>query len=114
MSVYIFDANALALMGQVEGAEWLERQQSAAESTGSNFISFKRAWDLAVELGETWSDNVDPKLVDVCQFSDGAIYGEGGYARYIVRSDGEIVLLRWSTRSEKLQLAVKTGFSVRL
>jgi len=40
------------------------------------------------------------------------IYGESGYARYIVRDDGEIVLDQDSTRPARAQQAREVGFKV--
>lgn len=110
MSLYIFDPNALQVLGQIEGADWL-KLQSNRPANGYSFQAYLDTWERLKAEGYTpFPGNISPYLFDIV--SDGAIYGESGYARYIVRGDGEIVLLRWSTRPEKIALAESLGVTV--
>ena len=58
------------------------------------------------ESGEQWEGNLHPAG------GDGTIYGDGGYARYRVYGNGEVVLVASNTRPERVAKAVAAGFTV--
>lgn len=118
--VFVFDPDVLDRLAAVEGAPWAEGQRTGAGLGGPpaevahTIAAFQAAWTtLQAELagtGETWGGTLDPG--DFGGPRGGTIYGEGGYARYVVRGDGEVVLLGNSTRPEKVTLARAAGFRV--
>jgi hypothetical protein len=109
MSVYIFDADALAKLAAVEGQPWAE-QQARKRQSPYGFYAWLAAWQEKESLSETYPD---ASVRDFLENGDGTIYGDGGYARYVVCSDGELVLLGSSTRDAKKAVAVAQGFTVR-
>ena len=125
MSLYVFDPDALHVLGRLEGDAWHARQRAillrsggepprtgaAAANYCTSFAAFLDTWRALAEAGELpWPDAISPRLIDVA--GDGMIYGEDGVARYVVRGDGEVVLLRWSTRPTKVALAEEIGVTV--
>ena len=111
MPIFIYDPDALDKLTAVEGESWKRHQLENARDSNS-FPTWVRAWNHMKSEGlDCAPDNFSPGMV-FDSIGDGAIYGEGGYARYIVRCTGEIVLLKWSTRDAKLELAKEVGFTV--
>lgn len=108
MAVYIYEEHALARLTSVEGTEWARTQTDRVHNP-HGFYAFLKEWQEIqdeLEPGEVWEDNLCP------DGGDCAIYGNAGYSRYIVRGDGEIVLLSWSTRAEVQERARQAGFRV--
>ncbi len=108
MSVYIYEDSALEQLAAVEGAQWA-REQASRPHSPTGFYAFVKEWRLIqeeLEPGEVWEDNLCP------DGGDCAIYGKEGYSRYVVRGDGEIVLLGWSARDEIQERARRAGFRV--
>jgi hypothetical protein len=115
----IYDPDVVDRIGEVEGPRWAKMQRTGAglggdpAKNGTSVRAFVDAWEvlqaeLAASPGTTWTDRLNPQDFGG-PGSDGSIYGEGGY---VVRPDGEVCLLRWSTRPEKLELAERVGFRV--
>lgn len=110
MSVYITDPDALDRLEAIEGTWW--RHQGHGEE---NFNRMHRAYlefqhslvEYEIEP-EEWTDA--PLLED--GDLEPVLYGKEGYSRYALRPDGELVLLGWSTRPERLEQASNEGFSV--
>jgi len=108
MGVYIYEGSALTKMAMVEGADWA-REQAARPTNAHGFFAYLNEWKMIqdeLEPGEVWEDNL------CTDGGDSAIYGKEGYSRYIVRGDGEIVLLSWSAREEVQSRARRAGFRV--
>ena len=110
MSLYIFDETALAVLGELEGKPWLELQ-SRNDTSPYCFPAWRKAWDEKVRAGEEYRD--EPVASFLEGSGDGAIYGEGGYARFVVQADGELVLLRWSATESKVRKAERLGLRIR-
>lgn len=117
MPVYIHDADALDRLASVEGDRWrLYQEQHFDNAYG--FYAYQRGWNeyrkAVGELGSGLTDEGSMWEGGALWIGggDGAIYGEGGYTRYAVRSDGEIVLLAWSARDDKRERARTIGFTI--
>lgn len=109
MTTHIYDDNALQLLAQIEGALW-EQLQHASPSLGTSFFTWFGAWQA--KQASEYRDSEDP-LADFVEVShDGVIYGEGGWHRWKVTAQGELVLLRWSSRAPRIAQAQELGFSV--
>jgi hypothetical protein len=96
----IFEPNALGKMAEVEGPSWLSEQERR-RSSPYGFYAQLDAWHAKLayqrshpdeEVGEVPLKDFAPGALDV-------IYGSGGYSRYAVTADGEIVLLGWSVET---------------
>ncbi len=112
--LYIYDRDVIDTMAKVEDEEWAKLQRSG-RAGGYGVPAFVEAWrKLQAELlpGEVFEENVRPDLFVSGPTSDGAIYGDGGYSRYIVTGTGEVVLLASSTRPAKVALAKAAGIRV--
>lgn len=116
MPVFIYDANAYDKLTEVEGARWrrhadelyeANRDKPRGTGRGYCFQDFKATWDATrgTAYEDVWLDCGEPPLQ--------VIYGAGGYARYAVHKDGEIVLLSGSTTAERCTKARAAGFTVR-
>lgn len=110
MPVFIYELNALDRMAAVEGGAWRVTQDRDQKSP-YGFFAYLEAWGRKLDAG---ADAADDALMEfLAAPGDGAIYGNGGYARYAVSNAGEIVLLAWSTLPEKKEIARAQGFTVR-
>ncbi len=114
--VRIDDPDVVDVMGQVEGPAWARSQ--VGSRSGYAVPAFVEAYRKLLEVAraegvspEEFDANVNPRDWDGPD-SDGTIYGEGGYARYVVRSNGEVVLVASSTRPEKIAIARRVGIKV--
>lgn len=112
MPVFIQQPDALDLLTKVEGPAWREKQ----ERFGScSFKAFHDEW-LQAQSYLTEEDKASEWYRTdslTTPGGDGAIYGEGGWNRYIVKYTGEIVFLRrqaWGP--EAIQRAEEAGFRV--
>lgn len=104
--------NALACLGEMEGASWVTLQQQRPRAPHSFFVMVS-AWNKKVELG--YEHDLDYPLSDFMDDAHGdshILYGSGGWRRYAVRPDGEIVLLRESTTTEQCAKAGSLGIRV--
>lgn len=104
------DPGAFELLTQMEGDAWAELQRRRPQAPHS-FFYMLTAWQAKVEQGYEHD-----ALTPIQDFMDGSgsnvIYGDGGWRRYQVCSDGEIVLLRESAREESCARAVALGIRV--
>lgn len=109
MPVYIHQADALQRMGAVEGPQWEQAQGKNLDSP-YGFHAWLTAWNTKQAMGPDYAE--DPVREFLSSPGDGVIYGDGGYARYAVRPDGELVLLGSTTRPERQRAARDQGFRV--
>lgn len=109
MTVYIYQQDALQRLAVVEGAHWL-REQELRRDSPYGFYAWLQAWQAKVAAGPDYVE--EPVRSFLERDGDGAIYGEGGYSRYTVRSDGEVLLSSATTREAKRQAAVAQGIRV--
>lgn len=110
MSVYITDSDALDRLESVEGSWWRHQNQGEDhfQRLHRAYLSFLHALgEFGLQLSE-WTDA--PLLED--GDLEPVLYGKEGYSRYVLRPDGELVLLGWSTRQERLDRAAEEGFTV--
>lgn len=104
----IFDPEIAPALAAVEGEAWWEEQR-ANRSSPYGFFAWLAAWNQYTQAG---GEKEGHRPGDFIDGGDGAIYGNGGWNRYVVRPDGEIVLLQWSSGSEARRLAVAHGIRV--
>ncbi len=102
----IDDSDALDILEKLEGKAWRKQQENDRQSD-YGFYAYLNAWKEIVEAGEEGECSPRELLK-----GDGAIYGNGGVARYVVTQHGEIVLLRWSTHWNKIKSAEAFGVKV--
>ena len=105
----IYDPDAFEKFVEVEGEDY-RRFKSASSFGEVSFDAFLKEWkeldscDLDFRGGLGFS-------IDVA--GNGAIYGNGGYHRYIVRNSGEILFLRAAVAHEKcIERARRAGFRI--
>jgi hypothetical protein len=106
------DPTALACLGEMEGTAWVALQQQKQHAPHSFFVMLA-AWNQKVEMG--YEHDLDYPLSDFMHDAPGdghILYGSGGWRRYAVRPDGEIVLLRESTTQEQCVKAESLGIRV--
>jgi hypothetical protein len=93
VTVYINQPDALDRMGIVEGERWKTHQCGDPEGPCS-FNAFLRQWtELHEWARQEGMDDEELKAISITIDGNGAIYGEGGWHRYAVRGDGEIIFL---------------------
>lgn len=114
MSVYIYQPDALDRMALVEGTSWKEHQNGDPDGPYSfnGFLTFWREWaNYAQSEGIDIADDVFSLEVE----NNTAIYGAGGWHRYAVRSDGEIIFLAHFCENPQRYrpLVEKAGFRIR-
>lgn len=110
-ATYIFDADALPRLAKMEGDAW-QRVQEANPESPYGFYAWARAWEARQALIQTNPDYGDEPVASFLEGGDGAIYGAGGWRRYAVAMDGEIVLMRWSATEEACARAEALGLRV--
>jgi len=115
IGVFIYDLDALDKLAELEGAEWLENDQRMWQQyrSGNTAHGFVSAWkyahaNMSPEDSPYWKDY----FAGAVGIELGVIYGEGGYARFAVTDEGEIVLEGSSTRAERIDRATALGFRV--
>lgn len=111
MAAYVFDPDALFRLAELEGDEWLRTQEADPESP-YGIHAWKRAWETRQALIQTNPEYSDEPVSSFVEGGDGAIYGAGGWRRYVVAPDGELVLLGWSATPDACSRAEATGFRV--
>ncbi len=106
--MHITDPNLSSTLAKIEGNDWLHYERGAA-----NVEPFVQAYKKLEAMGEIpFGDAIDPRWLIEGYTGDCVIYGAGGYARYRVHGDGEVVLIRGTTRPEKEALAESLGVRV--
>lgn len=106
MSININDQDAIDKMAAVEGEHWKAQHMTQASAEFSNgFLgAVKKHAKLVASLEE---EGEEP------EFYGNIIYGDGGWNRYFVRSDGEIFFSSRHTRSQETILkAQEAGFQI--
>ena len=109
MPVYIYEDDAFDKMAAVEQDErWAEMQKDGSFGHSCLFSSFLEEYNRWKESGYPPEElSRHSLLVD----RNGAIYGSGGFNRYTVRGDGEIIFLTGLARSgADRDRAVEQGF----
>lgn len=112
LPVHITDPDALDRLEAVEGRRWRSR-----EGGGEHFRKLRRGYEHFLEmLSEMEMDLdewIDPPVLLVNDLDvEPVLYGKEGYSRYAITKDGELVLLAWSTRPERLADAEEQGFRI--
>lgn len=128
MAVFINQPDALSLMAQVEGGRWHQHQLSHPRSETGFLVWFSAfCWRLSQEgRDELERNGMDPNDLPLAEVIgagfvpvdsstvQGVIYGAGGYNRYKVLGDGEIVFLSsFAVDGSARSRAASLGFSVR-
>lgn len=108
MAVFIYDCDAYDRLCAVEGPRYTS--DGPGRGSGYDYWTYREAWDRARAERLHWPDNVAPGYVGLPE-GDGAIYGVEGYNRYVVRRDGEIVLVDAATPGSAGR-AIAAGFRV--
>lgn len=102
--------DTIAKLAQIEGEAWAVGQEKVESC---NVGLFYEAWkQYCAELGEEYCQEHSNEVIDPSMFSfvsDNAIYGNGGYSRYIVRLDGEVVALKSLMSDHRVKLAEAVG-----
>lgn len=109
--VYIFDDDALDKLGALEGASW-RAEQDARPDSPYGFHAWLRAWQAKRAAVAGNAEYADEPVSSFMEGGDGAIYGAGGYHRFLVMADGELALSRWSASAEWRGRARAAGFTI--
>lgn len=110
--VFIYDPDALDRLTDVEGEAWRKLQDRHPTSPYC-FHAWKQAWDEKQRMVAENPEYADePVSSFLAESGDGAIYGNGGWDRYAVRLNGELVLMTWSATSSNREKAARAGFTV--
>jgi hypothetical protein len=96
--LFIDAPDALERLAAIEGEAW-KADQLARPDSPFGFHTYLRVFRELVQS----NSSIDGPIGHLVAGGDCAIYGNGGYSRYVVLSDGEVVLLAWSIehRAEK-------------
>lgn len=113
MPVFIQDFGVVDKLEAVEGAKW--RFSEGGEKHVSKLVkAWMRYKKMMTESGDTLKATDSPILEDDNgSYISPVLYGAAGWSRYVVKGDGELVLLGDTTRVEKIDKAIDMGFSVR-
>jgi len=114
VGVFIYDLDALDKLAAMEGQDWLkdDRRMWERYRSGNTAHAFVTAWKFTRHLSPEDSIYWKDYFAGETGVELGVIYGNGGYARYAVSSEGEIRLDPGSTRPEKVARALGLGFRV--
>ena len=104
--------NALLVMAEIEGEGWLEGQLTDPSPNVSAKAALEQVQRRQREFREWKSDYPGDKPPDLNDTVGDAIYGAGGFNRYFVRGNGEIIFSRSHSTAEDLAKAKKLGFEV--
>lgn len=104
MPIFITSPECFLKLKQLEGGPWADRQNLLQNRTQrENFFAVRKAYmDAQQQSPDAPTDLMENRT----------IYGEGGYARYVVQKNGEVVLDGSSVRREKATLAEAAGVRV--
>lgn len=112
----IYDPDALSRLAEIEGPAW-QAEQERRQTSPYGFYAQLAAWHakLAYRDSHPGDDVEDVPLRDFASSGLDVIYGSGGYSRYGVAPDGEVILLGWSveTLPAKKEKAEAAGIAVR-
>ncbi len=120
MSVFVYDPDVLEKMHSVEqlvaladADAWLERQRVDAEGP-CTFLVYRNEWERTCRalVGSMLPHLLKKLTVHDPRYGDVAIYGAGGYHRYCVEGDGEVVFLGGFAMPETRARAEAVGFKV--
>ena len=116
--LYIYEADCLHKLAALEGSSWADLQASGKPHTVSSLV---RAWAAKQQVSQVGQESrqcdefaEEPlsSFTDSGACDSNVIYGDGGWARYVVRPDGEVVLLGSTTRQERCDAARQQGIRV--
>lgn len=100
MSVSVYDRTVFSKLAAVEGDRWVREQMKLLQDA-------------------TAADQPMPEnsfvgaLVTFAEAGNAVIYGDGGWNRYVIHHDGEIVFSKFHCPSdERARLATEVGFRV--
>lgn len=110
MPVYIFEEDAFEKLVEVEGEGY--RKEKTKERFGiCSFDAFLEEWNQNYKNRPSLRGNQERFAINVEE--NKAIYGFGGYNRYLVLNDGEIAFLTPAARTiEDAVKAEKIGFQM--
>lgn len=105
--VHITQPEALEVLTQLEGTRW-RRSQEARPDAPYGFYFWLRAWNAKLEAG------LQDEPVPLCQFGARAtrapiLYGDEGYRRYYVQSNGQLSLMTDSALPGFVAKALELG-----
>ncbi len=107
MPIYIYECDAFRKMVVVEGKDYLHNQRNFGICS---FSSFRKKWKKFAKING-FTDEKPPYAIDV--EGNRAIYGLGGWNRYLVLNTGEIMFLEAAARTpEDIEVARKIGFRI--
>ncbi len=110
MSVRLTDPDALERLAALEGESWLQEQYRRPTSP-YGFLAMRAAWDARAASEFAHDESVS--FTDFMDTPNRVLYGEGGWARFMVSDEGIITLLAGTTRPAKASRALELGFDVR-
>jgi len=109
VSVFIFEPDAFNKICQVEGEGYIEDQEVFGVH---GFSAFKKHWEKAISENPSLKERGKDLAIKM-KNSNTAIYGRGGWNRYVVYYSGEIVFLESQAVSEEaIKRAKKVGFKI--
>ncbi|MEK7630186.1 MAG: hypothetical protein AAB432_02260 [Patescibacteria group bacterium] len=112
MPVFIFQKNAFKKMIQVEGEGFREREN---DTDDYSFKAFHDHWKNLSKNNKRYSPRVKAEFT-ISVHDSSTIYGFGGWHRYVVMNNGEILLIKSSVLKWKqewiLKKAKKVGFKI--
>jgi hypothetical protein len=107
MPVFIYEKDALEKIAEVEGEKWIRHQKNFGDCS---FDAFLRTWNEQIGGRKELIEKGGSMAISVN--GNGAIYGLGGWNRYIVMYSGEIKMLRDMAIQESIEKAEKCGFRI--
>lgn len=108
MPVYIHQDDALRKLTALEGERWLDRQREEIDSP-YGFYLYLHEYLVRHRRPEAERELEENTLLRV-DGGTGEIYGQDGNDRFVVQSDGELLLLGHRASQEKREQAEALGF----
>ncbi len=96
----------LEAMGYIEGAGWLERQRDIL--TNQKEVSLPTSVAGAQKFLEERAEDEESFGPDSY-----CVYGQGGFHRYWVMSDGEVIFDSYYAQGQEIEKAKRVGFKIR-
>ena len=109
MTVYIYEKNAFEKMVKVEGEEYVKNRGKGKEDIFS-FSAFLEEWNEKFKPNSNVVNSESREAIRVG--GNAAIYGLGGWNRYFVYSDGEIVFSKSHSVPKGIEKAAQAGFNL--